>query len=258
MKSTRQPNARSERGAVHRRVTARRPAARRRTAGSPYVICHMAPAVDGRIVTRDWPLVTGLTAEYEQTAATLRGDAWIIGRVSMEPYAGKATLPASRERLPRTDFVARADAPSYAIAVDPAGKLRWKSGSIDQDHMVTVLTERVSDRYLSFLRARGVSYLFGGRGRVDVQAVLRKLRGHFGIRRLLLEGGGKINGSFLAADAIDELSLLIAPVADGTLGTPTLFDAGPRGATRRLELLSTERRRGGFLWVRYRVRHGGK
>ncbi|HET9599020.1 MAG TPA: dihydrofolate reductase family protein [Anaeromyxobacteraceae bacterium] len=233
-------------------------AATRRAAERPYVICHMAPAVDGRIVTRDWPLPAGLTAEYEATAAALRGDAWIIGRVSMEPYAGRARLPASRERLPRTDFVARADAPSYAIAIDPAGKLRWKSASIDQDHVVTVLTERVPDRYLAFLRARGVSYLFGGRDHVDVQAVLRKLRAQFGIRRLLLEGGGKINGSFLTADAIDELSLVMAPVADGAVGTPTLFDAGPRGATRRLQLLSAERRRGGFLWVRYRVRHGGR
>jgi 2,5-diamino-6-(ribosylamino)-4(3H)-pyrimidinone 5'-phosphate reductase len=259
MKSTRQPNARGERRAAHRRVTARgRAAAKRRAAERPYVICHMAPAVDGRIVTRDWPLPAGLTAEYEGTAAALRGDAWIIGRVSMEPYAGKARLPAIRERLPRTDFIARADAQSYAISIDPAGKLRWESAFIDQDHVVTVLTERVPDRYLAFLRARGVSYLFGGRDHVDVQVVLRKLRGQFGIRRLLLEGGGKINGSFLAAYAIDELSLVIAPVADGAVGTPTLFDAGARGAPRRLQLLSAERRRGGFLWVRYRVRHGGK
>ena len=180
--STRQPNARGERGAEHRRVAGRGQAATRRAAERPYVICHMAPAVDGRIVTRDWPLPAGLTAEYEATAAVLRGDAWIIGRVSMEPYTGKARLPAIRERLPRTDFIARADAQSYAIAIDPAGKLRWKSASIDQDHVVTVLTDRVPDRYLAFLRARGVSYLFGGRDHVDVQAVLRELRGQFGIR----------------------------------------------------------------------------
>jgi riboflavin biosynthesis pyrimidine reductase len=142
-------------------------------------------------------------------------------------------LPPSRARIPRTDFVAREDAPSYAIAIDPTGKLRWESGSIDGDHAVTVLTERVPDRYLAFLRARGVSYLFGGRDRIDVPSVLRKLRTRFGIRRLLLEGGGKINGSFLAADAIDEVSVLIAPVADGAVGTPTLFDAPGQRASPR-------------------------
>jgi riboflavin biosynthesis pyrimidine reductase len=223
----------------------------------PYVICHMVPSVDGRIVTDGWRLPRGLLAEYERTAASFEADAWIIGRVSMEPYAGKARVPPAPRgtRLPRTDFIARTDAASYAIALDPGGKLRWESGAIDGDHAVTVLTEQVPDRHLAFLRARGVSYLFGGRSRIDVPSVLRKLRARLGIRRLLLEGGGKINGSFLAAGAIDELSVLVAPVADGGVGTPTLFDAreGP-GPARNLALVSVERRRGGLLWVRYRVR----
>jgi 2,5-diamino-6-(ribosylamino)-4(3H)-pyrimidinone 5'-phosphate reductase len=223
----------------------------------PYVICHMVPSVDGRIVTDGWRLPPGFHTEYERTASSFDADAWIIGRISMEPYAGRAALPArsARARIPRTDFVARSDAPSYAIAIDPGGKLRWESGSIDEEHAVTVLSERVPDRYLAFLRSRGVSYLFGGRSRIDLPAVLRKLRDRFGIRKLLLEGGGKINGSFLAAGLIDELSVLIAPVADGGVGTPSLFDAREgRGPARRLKLLSVERRRGDLLWVRYGVR----
>jgi len=228
-----------------------------RTREVPHVICHMVPSVDGRIVTRGWRLSRGLLAEYERTASTFAAEAWIIGRVSMEPYAGRARLPAASrgERVPRTDFVARDDAPSYAVAIDPSGRLRWESGSIDREHVVTVLTEHVPDRYLAFLRTQGVSYLFGGKRRISLPKVLRKLRAHFGIRTLLLEGGGKINGSFLAAGVIDELSLLIAPVADGSVGTPTLFDApkGP-GPARHLKLLSVERRRGNLLWVRYRLR----
>jgi len=223
----------------------------------PYVICHMVPSVDGRIVTDSWRLPRGLVAEYERTAASFDADAWIIGRISMEPYAGNAALPArsERTRIPRIDFVARSDAPSYAIAIDPGGKLRWESGSIDEEHAVTILTGQVPDRYLAFLRSRGVSYLFGGKREIDLPTVLRKLRAQFGIRRLLLEGGGKINGSFLAAGLIDELSVLIAPVADGSVGTPTLFDATEgSGPARHLKLLSVERRPGDLLWVRYAVR----
>ena len=115
-----------------------------------------------------------------------------------------------------------------------------------------MLTEQVPDRYLAFLRSRGVSYLFGGKSRVDRPKILRKLRGRFGIRKLLLEGGGKINGSFLAAGLVDELSLLIAPVADGASGRRQLFDAREgSGPARHLKLLSVERRRGDLLWVRY-------
>ena len=193
----------------------------------PYVICHMLPSVDGRIVTRDWNLSTD---EYEKTAATFDADAWIIGRISMAPFAGKARVPAiaRSKRVTREDFVAPHDASSYAIAIDPNGKLRWSRNNIDGEHVITVLTQTVSDRYLQFLQSAGVSYLFGGKSRIDVARVLQKLRAKFGIKKLLLEGGGKINGSFLAANLIDELSILVGPLVDGSVGTPTLFDVTGR------------------------------
>jgi riboflavin biosynthesis pyrimidine reductase len=227
-----------------------------RATARPYVICHMLPSIDGRIVTRGWDLQRA-SAEYERTAATFDADAWIIGRISMEPYAGKARIPKRKERgrIPRKDFVAEHDATSYAIAIDPKGKLRWEASDIDGEHVITILTESVSDDYLAFLQAKGVSYVFGGKSRIDLAKVLRKLRARFGIRKLLLEGGGKINGSFLAANVIDELSILVAPVADGSIGTPSLFDVGNRRVqARKLKLVSIEKRSGGIVWLRYKVR----
>lgn len=222
----------------------------------PYVICHMLPSLDGRIVLRDWN-VPDATREYEKTAATFDADAWIIGRISMEPYAGKARVPVRRNRepIPREDFIADHDAESYAVAVDPSGKLTWRKSDIDGEHVITILTEKVSDDYLAFLQSKGVSYLFGGKAKIDLAKVLQKLRARFGIRTLLLEGGGKINGSFLAADVIDEFSILVAPVADGSIGTPSLFDVEDRRMPARpLKLTSIEKRRGDIVWLRYKVR----
>lgn len=222
----------------------------------PYVICHMLPSLDGRIVTRNWDLGNG-TREYERTAATFDADAWIIGRISMEPYAGKTRVPKRKngEPIAREDFIAGHGATSYAIAIDPSGKLTWNASDIDGEHVITILTESVSDDYLAFLQDKGVSYLFGGKSRIDLAKVLRKLRARFGIRKLLLEGGGKINGSFLAANLIDELSILVAPIADGSVGTPTLFDAPNRRAqARNLKLVSIEKRPGDIVWLRYKVR----
>jgi riboflavin biosynthesis pyrimidine reductase len=230
----------------------------------PYVICHMGPSVDGRIVTTSWGIVRGLFGEYERTAQTFDADAWMIGRISMEPYAGKARVPRvlrrkRAPRIPRTDFIARQNAASYAIAIDPSGTLRWTSNAIDGDHVITILTERVSNDYLAFLQSTGVSYLFGGRARIDLVKVLAKLTGRFGIRRLLLEGGGAINGSFLSANLIDELSLLVAPIADGGTGTPTLFDARPgTGVSRHLRLIAVERLEGDVVWLRYAVVNAGR
>jgi 2,5-diamino-6-(ribosylamino)-4(3H)-pyrimidinone 5'-phosphate reductase len=222
----------------------------------PYVICHMLPSIDGRIVTRGWN-VQNASREYERTAATFDADAWIIGRISMEPYAGKTRIPARKNgaRIARQDFIANNGAKSYAIAIDPSGKLTWRANDIDGEHVITILTESVSDDYLAFLQGKGVSYLFGGRSRIDLMKMLQKLRANFGIEKLLLEGGGKINGSFLAANAIDELSILVAPVADGSIGTPSLFDVADGSAhARKLKLVSVEKRGGDIVWLRYTVR----
>lgn len=219
----------------------------------------MVPSIDGRIVTSRWKTPSKLTSEYERSAKTFGADAWMIGRVSMEPYAGKAKIPVRKlgkgsKAIPRTDFVAKRNAEGYAIALDPSGKLAWKSNAIDEEHVITVLTESVSDDYLAFLQAKGVSYLFGGKTSLNLKKVLEKLTKEFGIETLLLEGGGKINGSFLAAGLVDELSVIIAPVADGSMGTPTLFDAEDRKAPARpLKLVSVEKRPGDLVWLRYRV-----
>ncbi|MGV3620937.1 MAG: RibD family protein [Archangium sp.] len=217
----------------------------------PDVICHMVSSVDGRIVADRWPEMGELTKAYERTAKTLKGDAWIIGRVSMEPYAGNAKVPTKTSvKLPRTDFIAtRAD--GYAIGIDPSGKLRWEENNVDGEHFVSVLTEQVSDAYLAFLREKGVSYVFGGKKAVNLERVLEKLNAHFGIKRLLLEGGGKINGSFLEAGLVDELSLIVAPLADGSVGNASVFDAGPKRTPRRLQLRAMKRLPGGLAWLRY-------
>lgn len=214
----------------------------------------MGPSIDGRIAGVGY--VAKLGEEYERTAGTFRADGWIIGRVSMEPYAGKTRIPRrnGRGRISRRDFIADADAKSYAIAIDPSGKLTWRSNAIGEDRVITILTERVPDDYLAFLQSKRVSYVFAGKTDIDLRTALSKLRRKFGIRKLLLEGGGKINGSFLAEDLIDELSILIAPVADGSNGTPTLFDTETSKSYRRkLRLISVKKIEGDMVWLRYRM-----
>lgn len=65
---------------------------------------------------------------------------------------------------------------------------------------------------------------------------------------------GTVNGSFLKADLIDELSLVLAPVADGRMGIPTVFDADSADSKRtgtKFRLKSVKRLERDFLWLRY-------
>jgi riboflavin biosynthesis pyrimidine reductase len=220
----------------------------------------MIASVDGRIVTDGWPLSSEGRRNYEQLHEAYAPDAWICGRVTMEEHFATGTrsdAEAARtyDGPPRGDFVAPGKHESFAIALDPRGKLVWDSAELDGDHVVAVLTERVSDDYLATLRERGVSYLLAGREReVDLPLALEKLGARLGVKTLMLEGGGGINGSFMRAGLIDEVSLLVAPVADGRVGSAALFDIDGGGVTpKRLALEHIERRSDDVLWLRYRV-----
>jgi 2,5-diamino-6-(ribosylamino)-4(3H)-pyrimidinone 5'-phosphate reductase len=198
--------------------------------------------------------------QYEQVHGTFESDAWIVGRVTMEQHFAAGARPADKvereyDGPTREDFVAPGEHESFAIGVDPRGKLVWEAGEVEGDHVVVVLTHRVSDEYLATLRERGVSYLLAGAGdEVDLAVALEKIGARLGVKTLMLEGGGGINGSFLRAGVVDELSLLVAPVVDGRIGTPSVFDVATEGvAPRGLALESVERRADDVLWLRYRV-----
>jgi 2,5-diamino-6-(ribosylamino)-4(3H)-pyrimidinone 5'-phosphate reductase len=219
----------------------------------------MIASVDGRIVTGGWPLSPEARRQYEQVHASYDADGWMCGRVTMEPFAKRVRSEAEVARehaggAPREDFVAPGAHESFAFAIDPSGRLAWESSDIDGDHVVAILSERVSDEYLASLRERGVSYLLAGARDVDLVVALEKIGARFGVRTLMLEGGGRINGGMLRAGLIDEVSLLLAPVADGRIGTPALLDIDGDDVTpRALALEAVERRAADMLWLRYRV-----
>jgi 2,5-diamino-6-(ribosylamino)-4(3H)-pyrimidinone 5'-phosphate reductase len=219
----------------------------------------MMASVDGRIATGGWPLTPEGRRQYEQVHATYEADGWVCGRVTMEPFAKRVRSEAevARDRAggaARQDFAAPGAYESFAFAIDASGRLAWESNDIDGDHVVAILSERVSDEYLAFLRERGVSYVLAGARDVDLSLALEKIGASFGVRTLMLEGGGRINGAMLRAGLIDEVSLLVAPVADGRIGMAALFDIdGPDVTPHRLALLAVEQRANDVLWLRYRV-----
>jgi 2,5-diamino-6-(ribosylamino)-4(3H)-pyrimidinone 5'-phosphate reductase len=235
-----------------------------RTATRPRVVCHMVTSIDGRIVVDGWPdaISASVRRQHEEVHARHEAGGWMCGRVTMEPFARRVRPEAevAREHRgpPREDFVAEGDHRSFAFAIDPAGRLAWESNDVGGDHVVAVLAERVSDDHLASLRRAGVSYLLAGAREVDLPLALEKIGAVFGVKTLLLEGGGRVNGGLLRAGLVDELSVLVAPVVDGRAGTPALFDLDAGAlAPRHLELAHVERRADDVLWLRYRVSTAG-
>jgi riboflavin biosynthesis pyrimidine reductase len=216
----------------------------------------MLLSVDGKIDSTSLKAVTG-KGEYEATGDQLGGDAWICGRKTMqqhfaedEPFVSRTNEPAG----PQPVYVAHRSQ-SYAISVDTLGKLQWSSGEIDGDHLICVVSEQVPKDYLAMLREKHISYIVSGKSSIDLAEAVNLIGEHFGVRTLLLEGGGHINGAFLEAGLVDEISLLLVPGIDGRHNIPAVFDgiSPSRNTAVRLRLKSVEQREGDTLWIRYEV-----
>lgn len=221
----------------------------------PHVIMHMGSSIDGRIVPTGWsgPANAAFGEIYERIHRELLGDAWIVGRITMAEFGKGAPRPTTAtEHYPRTIWKAPAEQGPFAVAIDQGARLHLNLNRANGDAIVVVLVESAPDDHLAELRRDGISYLFAGKETLDLPLALDLLATEFGIKRLLLEGGGGINGSFLAAGLIDEISLLILPVADGADDKPTLFDRPP-GPAPSLTLESVEQLELGILHIRYKV-----
>jgi 2,5-diamino-6-(ribosylamino)-4(3H)-pyrimidinone 5'-phosphate reductase len=223
----------------------------------PYVICHMFGSVDGRIKQNIWGLKDH-HKYFEETAAQIKADAWLVGRTTMEEFSSRNIhlLGKGKVTIPKEDFVAPKVSKTYAVVIDPSGKCYWDTNMVSTEQVIEVLTEKVTSKYLEHLRSKNVSYIFGGKKELDLELVLKKLYKLFNIRRVRIDGGGHVNGSFLKAGLIDEFSLVLAPIADGTIGSPSVFEAekgyGKRKATH-FTLKSVKRIYKDFLWIHYQA-----
>jgi riboflavin biosynthesis pyrimidine reductase len=220
----------------------------------------MASSLDGRILPERWtPSDAHSHAVYEDLHVRLGGGSWIVGRVTGQEFANRDSYPEQTGGpIARTTWLPNREAAAYGIVIDAHGKIAWGRSDVGGDPIVVVLTEQVSDAHLAGLRADGVGYIFAGKDELDLRQALAILGEELGLDRLLLEGGGHLNGAFLRAGLVDEVSLMLVPAIDGVAGAPAVFD-GPEAnasaipAIERLTLESHEVLDNGIVWLRYRV-----
>lgn len=226
----------------------------------PYVICHMMSSLDGHALTDGWerPFKNAAGDLYEELAKTFNFDAWICGRVTMQEIAHGDDYPRglATSEMPRTHYLADREADSYAVSIDPHGKVAWKSNQALGSHVVEVVSEAVDDDYLAYLQSIQVSYIFGGETDIDLNIVVEVLASELGRKRLIVEGGPHVSGSFLNAGLVDEVSVLLLPLIDGRGEHPASFEVSAEAWKQPayLKLDSAEVQEGGGVWLRYRPR----
>lgn len=192
----------------------------------PYIISHMMMSVDGRI---DCPMVAQISGEEYYTALDSFGlSSKLSGRVTAalecSAVSEEAPRPADAAPLGKESFYKSTDSEEYTIVVDTNGRLQMASDRADGHPLLVIMSENVTEAHLESLRANHVSWISTGTRRINLQRAMEMLYEEFGVERLIIVGGGNINGGFLEAGLIDEVSVMMAPGIDGRKGRTAVFD----------------------------------
>jgi riboflavin-specific deaminase-like protein len=214
----------------------------------PWVALGMVSSIDGAATVDGETAALGGSADQHAFRA-LRGacDAILVGAgtVRIERYGPAAGTPARRR-----------DRQERGLA--PAPRLVIVSGSLDLDpearafsdpaHPPLVLTHAAAPPARVAALSHVAEVATCGETEVDVLELLRALQDR-GLRRILCEGGPRLNGVLLAADVVDEIFLTIDPVL--LAGSAPRIAHGQLASGPRRMRLAELREHEGELLLRY-------
>ena len=192
----------------------------------PHVIVNMAMTADGKIASEKRDVRSFGSARDQDHLLELRAsaDAVMAGARTVDSDAITLGPGASKYRQLRL----RAGLREYNLRIVVSG-----AGTIDENAeifrqkfspIIILTTERISRIRLKELSALADQVKIFGCNNIDFVAALRWLRAHWGVKRLLLEGGGDLNFAIFREALVDELHLTICPLLLGGREAPTIAD----------------------------------
>lgn len=225
----------------------------------PYTVCHIFSALDGGIVGNYMyaPETAAAREQYGRLRSTFDANAILYGTTTMLDFCdGYVTELPKTKPIERKDYIAPHKEEKYVVAIDRHGKLAYSQSFMERhgikQHIIEVLTKGASDEYLAYLKRLGISYIFGGDKDLDCEITMVKLKEIFDIERLVIAGGGYIDWAFADSGMIDELSLVLAPAADGEQNV-TVFERTENSVNRAIAFTLKEVKvlDGNAAWPRY-------
>ena len=220
----------------------------------PYIICHMMSLLDGRI---DCDVTEQIESgdEYYDALNQLCCPSSLMGRVTMqmhyalpEPFVAEDNAPIAHEL-----FHVAISAKGYIVAIDTMGKLRWPQNQFDGMPLLVITSEDCPKEYVDTLTKQHISWVATGKNGIDLPRAMEILYDEFNVERLSVTGGGNINGAFLKAGLLDEVSMMWCPGIDGRKGMAAAFDGLTTDVPpTKLHLMSVEKM-GETIWAKYKL-----
>ena len=191
--------------------------------------------------------------QYYELAAGLGADAMLCGSETMvvaygPDSTGDAIADVLKPGAPRP----------LLVVVDSQGRVKcwdrilaaphWRSG-------VSLGSASTPLEHLKYLKSNGVETIIAGETRVDLASAFNELAVRHRVKLIRVDSGGTLNGVLLREKLVDELALLIAPVAIGGDSAKSVFQL-PDHALKHLAELTVKQVeivRNQHVWLHYNV-----
>lgn len=184
----------------------------------PYVICHMLQSIDGKISGQFFgdPKTLELAGAYQELGRQLAGDGILYGSITAkELFETSGKMPKTNDEVfDHQDHIEATCDFSWIVILDLDGSIQWNQKSLynsrlQNKNIVVIVSDQLPSLYYARLRALHISYLLVHE-HIDLHEIMQRLYQKCGIHKLILQGGGIINGSLMNEHLIDEISLFIS------------------------------------------------
>lgn len=212
------------------------------------VIIHMYTSIDGKI-DGDWMSHPGCTisSEYYDNILFQLGTANANGSNTVVMYAATGQPDISQfkvDGIEYEDWIPSIKSETWYVSFDRKGRAGWERNYFEysgkKSRAIEVVTKLASKRYLAFLRSMEIPYIVCGDDEINFHESLVKLKKYFGIQKMVLTGGALINGAFLKAGLIDEISIVIGPFICGNKDIKAAFDTNQEFINHHFKINQTK------------------
>ena len=222
----------------------------------PHIFLNMAMSLDGKISTRDdkGPRFTSRADKVRLREIRARADAILVGAATI----GADNPTFTEHGIYKDERVQRGMSPQpIKVVVSGTGSVPESARMFQPNGAPAIVftTKRIAADRLRILNKVADAVHVVGEEEIDFLRAVDILAREYGVKNLLIEGGGQVNFAMFRAQLIDEVYLTLSPRVIGGRDVPTAVDGtGFNFADLvKLELLD-HRVVGSEIFLHYRVR----
>lgn len=199
----------------------------------PFVVLKTAMSMDGKIATKNWDSkwITGKKAREYAHCLRSKYDAILVGINTVLKDNPRLTARIKNKKNP------------LRIVLDSRLRIPLTAHVLKDKNILIATSKQHNKIKKKKLEKKGISIFVLGEKKINIKKLLKKL-GKINVSSILVEGGSKVQGSFIDQRLVDKVIFFYAPkIIGGKNAKPAIGGKGASNMKKAIELKDVEMKR---------------